>query len=202
MNITKASIATKVSIALNVVLIALLVNTYLSTPKSTLHSISKKAFLETFGSPHIVEGNYVYYLGSWGPGATLHKFRFDGDMMIESASQYYEEEELYPYISKLIESLRSDDQGRVYRARRFLEGVMTMQWPNGYGAGYMKGEGYKGLPFERGKYPHAGYEEWKQWWEREGKDSFNYPHRNFLETIIYHLQTLVARVVGNPIFSQ
>ena len=134
-------------------------------------TLSKISFDETFGSPHIVEGNYLYYLGPWGPCATIYKFRVDGDTIIQVKSYYcYDLAELSPYIPKLIESLRSDDEGTVARVRRFLESVMRMTWPNGY-TGYMQNASYQGTPFERGR--EAGHDEWKQWWEREGEDAFN-----------------------------
>ena len=55
------------------------------------------------------------------------------------------------------------------------------------------GDSYKGTPFERGKYPEAGYDEWKRWWETEEEDVFD-TSSNFLTTFIYRLQTWLRKV--------
>jgi hypothetical protein len=191
------NIITKVSIALNLILIALLI-IIIAFPKPTL-ILSKTAFYETFGSPHFIEGNDLYYLGAWGPGATLHKFRVDGDTITQVESHYYEEDEVTTYIPKLIESLRSDDEGRVHRARRFLTTVFRLAWPDGYHA---RGDDHKGTPFEKGKYPDAGYDEWKSWWEREGEDFFTSPPPNYfkiyLRRTIHSLQKFRRNLSGKP----
>ena len=120
--------------------------------------LSKQAIEETFGSPHIVKENYIHYLGAWGPGATSHKFYFQGDRITRVEYGYYAKDKIIEYIPQLIDSLRSSDPNLVNKARRFLISVMCMTYPEGWN--YM-GDGYKGTPFDGRK---TGYDEWRQWW--------------------------------------
>ena len=138
-------------------------------------SFSLSEFTETFGSPHIIDPDegVCYYMGTWGPGGTLMKIRFQDDTILSMESEHYEEAILYTYMPRLIESLRN--QGNVAnQALSFLTSVAYLTYPNGYGEYYMTDTPYKNTPFE--KYPpvwdSATYQKWKGWWQREGQFHF------------------------------
>ena len=155
-------------------------------------SLSLSAFNETFGSPHIfdVDEGICYYMGAWGPGATLMKIRFHEDTILSMESEYYEEAVLSSYIPRLIESLRFEESEvdefyRRYgvnprdvanRALNFLTSVMHMTYPNGYGRYYMTGNSpYKDTPFEKSNplWSPTSYQQWNEWWQRKGHLDFN-----------------------------
>ncbi|MXY27178.1 hypothetical protein F4Y59_03310 [Candidatus Poribacteria bacterium] len=153
--------------------------------------VSLSAFNETFGSPHIFDADegVCYYMGAWGPGATLMKIRFQDDMILSMESEYYEEAVLSTYIPRLIESLRVEESevDEFYRriginpldvanrALMFLTNVMHQTYPNGYGEHYMTSEPYKDTPFET-SYPvwsPNSYQQWNKWWQRKGHVYFS-----------------------------
>ena len=138
-------------------------------------SFSLSEFTETFGFPHIIDTDegVCYYMGAWGPGATLMKIRFQDDMILSMESEYYEEAILYTYMPRLIESLRN--QGNVAnQALGFLTSIIYLTYPNGYGEYYMTDTPYKDTLFET--YPpvwnSASYQKWKEWWEQKGQFEF------------------------------
>ena len=157
--------------------------------------VSLSAFNETFGSPHILNADegVCYYMGAWGPGATLMKIRFQDDMILSMESEYYEEAILSTYIPRLIESLRVEESEvdefyRRYginprdvanRALNFLTSVMHMTYPNGYGKYYMTGmtgnNPYKDTPFEKSNplWSPNSYQQWNEWWHRKGHVDFS-----------------------------
>ena len=153
--------------------------------------LSLSAFNETFGSPHIfnADAGICYYMGAWGPGATLMKIRFDDDTILSMESEYYEEAVLSTYIPHLIASLRVEESKvnefyRLYginpldvanRALNFLTSVMHMTYPNGYGEYYMTGNPYKDTPFEKSNplWSPNSYQQWNEWWQREGHADFS-----------------------------
>ncbi|MDE0084239.1 MAG: hypothetical protein OXU23_00900 [Candidatus Poribacteria bacterium] len=161
------------------------------------------AITEVHGSPHIVQDNVCYYLGPWGPGATVLKIYYEetakplksnlpGFKYIEGGdpyfqritsieSEYIEEDRLHFYIPLLIESLKDTTQGgKGMRALSRLYGIISIEFPNGYGDYYMHPtkDKYTGTPFERdsnNRYPELDettYNKWKAWWETEGHTAF------------------------------
>lgn len=154
-------------------------------------SLSLSAFNETFGSPHIFDADegICYYMGAWGPGATLMKIQFDDDTILSMESEYYEEAVLSTYIPRLIVSLRVEESEvdefyRIYginpldvanRALNFLTSVVHMTYPNGYGEYYMTDNPYKDTPFEKSNplWSPNSYQQWNEWWQREGHLDFN-----------------------------
>lgn len=118
------------------------------------------AFIEVYGSPHIVQDDVCYYVGFWQPGAVVLKIKYKkatppikltlpGSYYIEGGNPYYqqviaieseyiEEDRLHFYIPLLIESLKDTEQGgKGMRALNRLYNIMRMMFPNGYGDYYM-----------------------------------------------------------------
>ena len=153
--------------------------------------VSLSAFNETFGSPHIFDADegVCYYMGAWGPGATLMKIRFQDDMILSMESEYYEEAVLSTYIPRLIESLRVEEsevdefyrkiginpRDVANRALMFLTSVMHQTYPNGYGEYDMTSEPYKDTPFETSSpvWSPNSYQQWNEWWQRKGHVDFS-----------------------------
>ena len=148
------------------------------------HNVSLSDFKETFGEPDIVEENLCYYMGAWGPGATMLKVRFLGDTILGVESERYAESALVVYIPKLIESLKSENSNIVLGAHSFLYTVMTMTYPNGYGEYVWTDNPYKNTPFERYQiaWDTNFYQQWKDWWEIDGCSDFQRMARDMINS--------------------
>ena len=148
-------------------------------------SVSVSDFKETFGEPDIVEENLCYYMGAWGPGATLLKVRFSGNTILGVESERYDESALVVYIPKLIESLKSENSNIALGAFSFLYSVMRMTYPNGYYEQYyMTDNPYKGTPFETytPDWNTNLYQQWKDWWEIDGRSDFQRMARDAIDS--------------------
>ena len=140
--------------------------------KPTLPQIGK--FIEVHGSPHIVQNGVCYYIGPWGPGATVLKIYYQKTNTLEEAehlgfryvnkgdlypskqkviafeTEYIEEDKLHFYIPLLIESLKDTARGgKGERSLKKLYTIMHMAYPDGYGDYYMHPtkNTYTGTPF-------------------------------------------------------
>ncbi|MDE0325991.1 MAG: hypothetical protein OXN27_18905 [Candidatus Poribacteria bacterium] len=149
------------------------------------------AIIEVHGAPHIVQDNVCYYLGPWGPGATVLKIHYkgspekgdsnlprtvfgaDGDPYYQSVVsiewEYMEEDRFYFYFPLLIESLKDTTPGgKGGHALVRLYDIMYMEFPNGYGDYYMHPtkDTYTGTPFERdtdNRPPELGETTYNKW---------------------------------------
>ena len=128
---------------------------------------SASDFSEAVGPPHIIQDNLWYYIGPWGPDGTLLICRVEHNLIISLEAKRYNHDDLYKLMPLLIESLQSDT-GIGHKALIRLHYTMRIIWPDWDG---------KGTPFERGKpvstrprLTKDTYQEWKEWWEREGKE--------------------------------
>ncbi len=127
--------------------------------------------LEVHGSPHIVQKDVCYYVGSWGPGAVVLKIYYEDTSKTDAADlpryfyarepyfqqvtsiewEYIEEDRLHFYIPLLIESLKDTEQGGTgSKALSRLHNIVNMMFPDGYGDYYMHAteDIYTGTPFE------------------------------------------------------
>ena len=157
------------------------------------------AIIEVHGAPHIVQDNVCYYIGHWGPGATVLKIYYKGsnekgDSNLPGIYRHYvreiyykqvtsieweriNEENLYFYIPLLIESLKDTERGgNATLALRFLYRVLSMGTPTDY---LIKNTPIDSISeFERLRsnlFPEVyeeTYNKWKHWWDTKGHTMF------------------------------
>ena len=134
-------------------------------------SIFTKGMLDVLISPQIDNGSVCYYFECWGPGSTVLKVHYDGDKILSVESKWIED--LNPYIPMLIESIKDREKNEgatAHRAHQFLVCALRMTYPNGYY--YIMHptiDGYEGTPFKSYDLTKTTYDEWKKWYEKEGK---------------------------------
>ena len=150
-------------------------------------------FIEVYGAPHIVHNNVCYFMGPWGPGASVLKINYKDlgkpdsprhfytgepyhEQVISIESEYIEEDKLHFYIPLLIESMKDTTQGGTgAHAYAYLYSILRMEMPDGYGDYYMHPtkDGFTGTPFVRDKYmripkfDETTYDKVIQWWNTE-----------------------------------
>ena len=152
---------------------------------------------EVHGSPHIVQDNVCYYLGPWGPGATVLKIYHkglpekedsnlqrtvygDGDPYYQNITsiewEYIEKDKLHFYIPLLIESLKDTTPGgKGGRALQYLYTVLSMGTPREWLINntpidsISKFRKFRSLQAE---VDETTYNKWKQWWETKGHTAF------------------------------
>lgn len=150
------------------------------------------AFVEVHSTPHIVQDNVCYYIGSWGPGAVVLKIYYEGSnekgdlklpgiykhhipdiyykQVVSIEWEYIEEDKLHFYIPLLIESLKDTEaNGNGTLALRFLYSVVSMGVPTDH---LIKNTPIDSISeFERlrsNPFPEVyeeTYTKWKHWWD-------------------------------------
>ena len=145
------------------------------------------AFIEVYGAPHIVHNNVCYFMGFWGPGASVLKINYKDvgksdsprhfyagepyhEQVTSIESEYIEEDRLHFYIPLLIESLKDTSQGgKGMHALAFLYNVVSMGVPTDY---LIENTPIDSISeFERlrsNSFPKVyeeTYTKWKHWWD-------------------------------------
>lgn len=148
------------------------------------------AFIEVYGSPHIVQDNVCYFMGPWGPGAVVLKINYKdlgksdasrhfyaGEPYHEQVTliewEYIEEDKLHFYFPLLIESLKDTSQGgKGMHALRFLYSVVSMGVPRDYLIENTPIDSISEFRRLRSNLFPKVYEEtyakWKHWWDTKG----------------------------------
>ena len=160
--------------------------------KPTLPPIG--AIFEVHGTPHILQDGVCYYVGPWGPGATVLKIYYkgssekdnsnlprtvyaNGDLYYQQVTsiewEYIEEDDLHFYIPLLIESLKDTQPGgKGTHSLRFLYTVLSMGTPREYLINNTPIDSiseFRNLRSNRfPKVDQEAYSKWKHWWETKG----------------------------------